>query len=103
MACYDFDYAVRGLRQAIDFAEIEGDFVPLRKWAREIELSGHELEASEDRFFSPSGQVYLADTLVSVACGALSAKEGCQLLRNWITEIPASSVRVDVEPHYQPF
>ncbi len=23
MACYDFDYAIRSLRQAIDFAEIE--------------------------------------------------------------------------------
>jgi hypothetical protein len=33
MACYDMDYALQRLRDAIDFAEIEHDFVPLRKWA----------------------------------------------------------------------
>ena len=42
MACYDFDYAIRSLRQAIDFAEIEHDFIPLRKWANQVEHSGNE-------------------------------------------------------------
>jgi hypothetical protein len=31
MACYNFDNAILLLRQAVDFAEIEHDFVPLRK------------------------------------------------------------------------
>ena len=102
MACYDFDYAIRSLRQAIDFAEIEDDYVPLRKWAREVELSGHELETSETRFFSPSGQAYFADTLASIACGALTPEEGCQLLRNWITANHVLSKPVEASPHYQP-
>ena len=88
------------LRQAIDFAEIEGDFVPLRKWAREVELSGHELEASETRIFSPSGQAYFADTLASVACGALTTEEGCQLLRSWVTGVPVLGRPVEASPHY---
>jgi hypothetical protein len=41
MACYDFDYAIRSLRQAIVFAEIEHDFIPLRKWANEVEHPGN--------------------------------------------------------------
>jgi hypothetical protein len=36
MACYDFYYAVQLLRQAVDFAEIEHDFVPLRKRVNEV-------------------------------------------------------------------
>jgi hypothetical protein len=43
MACYDFDYAIQSLRQVIDFAEIEHDLIPLRKWANEVEHSVHEL------------------------------------------------------------
>ena len=39
MACYDFDYAMQMLRQSINLAEIEHDFVPLRKWANEVEQS----------------------------------------------------------------
>jgi hypothetical protein len=31
MASYDCDYAIRSLRQAIVFAEIAHDFIPLRK------------------------------------------------------------------------
>ena len=41
MASYDFDYAIELLRQAIDFAEIERDFIPLRKWANKVKLSGN--------------------------------------------------------------
>jgi hypothetical protein len=36
MACHDFNYAILLLRQAIDFAEIKHDFVPLRKWVNEV-------------------------------------------------------------------
>ena len=43
MACHYFNYAIRSLRLAIDFAEIENDFIPLRKWVNEVEQSGHEL------------------------------------------------------------
>lgn len=35
-ASYDFDYAADRLIEAIDFAEMEGDFQPARKWANEI-------------------------------------------------------------------
>jgi hypothetical protein len=42
MACYDFYYAIRSLRQAIVFAEIEHDFIPLCKWANEVKHSGNE-------------------------------------------------------------
>ena len=43
MAYDDFDYAIRSLRQVIDFAETEHDLTPLRKWANEVEHSVHEL------------------------------------------------------------
>jgi hypothetical protein len=36
MACHDLNYAILLLRQAIDFAEIKHDFVPLRKWVNEV-------------------------------------------------------------------
>lgn len=49
MACYDLDYAIQRPRQPIDFAEIEHDFVPLRKMENEVEASGHELEAMNGR------------------------------------------------------
>jgi hypothetical protein len=35
----DFDYAIRSLRQAIDFAEIEHNFIPLCMWADEVNHS----------------------------------------------------------------
>jgi hypothetical protein len=43
-ALYDPHYAVKMLRQAIDHAEAEGDFIPVRKWAGEIENIMIELE-----------------------------------------------------------
>lgn len=55
MACYDFDYAVQPLSQAIDFAEIEHDFVPLRKWVNEVEEFFHGLEAIETKLNQPAG------------------------------------------------
>ena len=55
MTSYDFDYAILLLRQAIDFAEIEHDFVPLRKWVNEVEQSGHEMGAVDGRLNLPAG------------------------------------------------
>jgi hypothetical protein len=78
MACYDFDYAIHALRQAIDFAEIERDFVPLRKWANEIEQSGHEMEAVDFGLNSPAGQDFLMATLQPIAAGSLSPEEACR-------------------------
>ena len=56
MACSDMDYALQRLRDAIDFAEIEHDFVPLRKWANEVERSGREMGAVELRLNRPASQ-----------------------------------------------
>jgi len=42
MANYDLDYALEHLRQAIDYAEIEGDFWPARRWMIEVEKSIEE-------------------------------------------------------------
>lgn len=46
---YSIDYAIKMLRQAIDFAESDGDFAPLRKWANEVELSARAIEDSADQ------------------------------------------------------
>jgi len=90
MACYDFDYAVRSLRQSIDFAEIEHDFVPLRKWANETERSGHDLGVTDARFNSPSGQYFLVVTLQSVESGELAAEEALRRIRDWLNGNPLS-------------
>jgi hypothetical protein len=50
MACTDFDFAIRSLRQAIDFAEIDYDLVPARKQANEVEQSGHEQKEIDNQF-----------------------------------------------------
>jgi hypothetical protein len=50
MACYDFDYVIRSLSQAIDFAEIEHDFIPHRKWANEVEHFDNENRERSDPF-----------------------------------------------------
>jgi hypothetical protein len=54
MVSYDFDHAILLLRQAVDFAEVERDFVPLRKWVNEVEQSGHELLAMDGRLNLPA-------------------------------------------------
>lgn len=44
---YDLDYAISRLRDAIDYAEITKDpedFVTIRKWVNEVELSSSELK-----------------------------------------------------------
>jgi len=88
MAYYDMDYALHRLRDAIDFAEIEHDFVPLRKWANEVEESCHGLEAIETRLNQPAGQDFLLTTLQSFATGLLSSKEASQRIRIWFNGGP---------------
>jgi len=34
---YELNYALRMLRQALDFAEAEGDFAPARRWVNGVE------------------------------------------------------------------
>lgn len=84
MAVYDFDVALHFLRQAVDFAEIEGEFVPLRKWVNQVELSGHAMDAMDGRLSSSTGQAVLLDVLQAVASGALSPEEGLQQIRRWL-------------------
>ena len=72
MSSYDFDYTIMLLRQAVDFAEVERDFVPLRKWVNEEEQSGHELEAMDGRLNLPAGQDVILATMRSVASGTVS-------------------------------
>lgn len=75
MTCYDFDYANRSLHQAIDFAEIEHDFIHLRKWVNEVEQSGHELEVMYGRLNLPADRDILTAALQSVAAGLVSPEE----------------------------
>jgi hypothetical protein len=42
-APYDIFYAIEMLRQAIDYAEADGDFRQARKWANEVEYSAEQL------------------------------------------------------------
>jgi len=84
MACYDFDYAMQILRQAIDFAEIKHDFVPLRKWVNEVEESCHGLEAIETRLNQPAGQDVLMATLQSVAAEGVSPEEALLRISRWL-------------------
>ena len=46
MTTYDFQYAIRMLKDAIDFAQAEGDFAPVRKWSMAVEAAGVELQNS---------------------------------------------------------
>jgi hypothetical protein len=84
MACYDMDYALQRLRDAIDFAEIEHDFVLLRKWVNEVVLSGHEMGAIQARQNNPAQQNFLHTTLQSVATGLLSSEEANRRIRLWL-------------------
>ena len=59
MACYDFEYAIQMLRQAIDYAEIEHNFGPLHKWVNEVEQSAHEAQAVKARLNAPASQEFL--------------------------------------------
>ena len=101
MAYYDFDYAIQNLRQAIDFAEIENDFVPLRKWVNEVEQSGHGLEAIETRLNQPAGQEVLMGTLQSVAVEGVSPVEALLHIRFWLNIGQQQAVETELAQHYQ--
>lgn len=101
MACYDFDYAIHLLRQAIDFAEIEHDFVPLRKWVNEVEWSGHELEEMDNRLNHSGGQDVLLATLQTVASGALSPSEALLLISHWLNSGQMQVVETELTKQVQ--
>lgn len=100
-ACYDFDFAMLILRHAIDFAEIEQDFAPLRKWLNEVEQSCHGLEAFETRLNQPAGQDVLMATLLSVAVGSISPEEGLQHIRRWLNSGQVQVVETELTKQYQ--
>jgi hypothetical protein len=101
MASYDFDYAIESLRQAIDFAEIEHDFVPLRKMVNEVEASGHELEAMDGRLNFPAGQEVLMATIQSVATGSVSPEEALRQVRRWLNSGQPHKSEVELTQQYQ--
>jgi hypothetical protein len=101
MASYDFDYAMLVLRQATDFAEIENDFVPLRKWANEVEQSGHEMGAMDGRLNHPAGQEILMATLQSVAAGAVSPEEALLRIRRWLNSGQTQAIDAEFTHQYQ--
>jgi hypothetical protein len=57
---YDLDYALFRLREAIDFAELEGDFQPARKWTHEVELLMRHTVQPEGCDNSMAGQLRAA-------------------------------------------
>jgi hypothetical protein len=89
------------LRQAINFAEIERDFVPLRKWVNEVEESGHGLEAIETRLNQPAGQDILTATLQSVAVGSVSPEEALLRIRRWLNSGQLQAVETVLTKQYQ--
>jgi hypothetical protein len=101
MASYEFDYTILVLRQAIDFAEIERDFVPLRKWVNEIEQSGHDLGAMEGRLNFPIGQDVLMATLLSVSAGSVSPDEALLRIRRWLNSGQMLALEKEYKPQYQ--
>jgi hypothetical protein len=101
MVCYDFDYAMQMVRQSIDFAETEHDFVPLRKWAHEVEQSGCRIKTIETRLNHPAGQDVLLATLQLVAAGSLSPEEAGQGIRLWLNQNQGQDQRVELAKQYQ--
>ena len=101
MACYDFDYAIQILRQAIDFAEIEHDFVPLRKWVNEVDDSYNRLGAIETRLNQPSGQDVLMANLQSVAAEGVSPEEALLRIRRWLNSGQLQALETELNHQYQ--
>lgn len=101
MASYDFDYAIVSLRQAVDFAEIEQDFVPLRKWVNEVEQSGHELGAMDGRLNLPAGQQVLLSILNSVAAGSVSPEDALQQVRRRLNIGDTQALETELSHQYQ--
>ena len=94
MACYDFDYAILLLRQAVDFAEIEDDFVPLRKWVNEVELSGHQAQAIEARLNAPAGQEFLLSTLQAVSLGSLPPRKPSRVCASGLRAVKSRRLKL---------
>lgn len=101
MASYDFDYTIELLRQAIDFAEIERDFIPLRKWVNEVEQSGHDLEAMDGRLNLPVGGDVLLAALRSVAAGSVPPEEALHHIRRWLNSGQVALMETELTPVYQ--
>ena len=101
MACYDFEYAMQMLCQSIDFAETEHDFVPLRKWANEVEQSGHEMGATDPRLNLPAGQLFMTAILQSVASGSLSPDEALWRIRFWFDSGQTQEVDVELPRQFE--
>jgi hypothetical protein len=101
VASYDFDYSIELLRQAIDFSEIERDFIPLRKWVNEVEQSGHDLGAMDGRLNLPAGQEILLSILNSVAAGSVSPEDALQQLRRWLNIGDTQALETELSHQYQ--
>jgi hypothetical protein len=101
MASYEFDYTIQILRQAIDFAEIERDFVPLRKWVNEVEQSGHDLEVMDGRLNLPASRDVLIATLQSVATGSVSPEEALLRIRRWLNSSQVQAVETELAHLYE--
>jgi hypothetical protein len=101
MSSYDFDYVIESLRQSVNFAEIEHDFVPLRKWVNEVEQSGHEMGAIDGRLNFPGGQDVLMAILLSVAAGSVSTAEALRCIRRWVNSGQVQAVETELAKQYQ--
>ena len=94
MACYDFDYVMQMLRQAVVFAEVEHDFAPLRKWVNEIAQSGREKRTIETRLNANAGQEFLLAPLQAIAVRSLAPEEARKFLA---TSEPAPGESINTE------
>jgi hypothetical protein len=101
MASYDFDYAIEVLRQAVDFAELERNFVPLRKLVNEVEQSGLDMAAMDGRLNHSAGRDVLMATLQSVAAGSVSPEEAILRIGRWLNCGQAQEAEVELTQQYQ--
>jgi hypothetical protein len=101
MTSYDFDYTILILRQAIDFAEVEHDFVPLRKWVNEVEQSGHDMGAMDGRLNLHAGQDILMATLQSITGGSVSSEEALLRIRRWLNSGQVQAGETELTHQYQ--
>jgi hypothetical protein len=101
MVCYDFDYAIQMLRQAVDLAELERDFVRLRKLVNEVEQSGHDLGAMDGRLNLPAGREVLMATLQSVADRSVSHDEALLHIHRWLNSGQVQEAEVELTQQYQ--
>ena len=101
MACYELDYALERLRSAIDFAEMERDFVPVRIMANEVENSCREYLAVETRLNQHASRNVLMATLQSVEAGSLSPEEALLRIRRWLNSGQVPAVEAELTQQYQ--